>query len=194
MGNQCPKPLPPPVEEFDVSTVLQHVASAALGGLTIYLLQHFNPMQMVNMEFFSSSQGDTPKSGVSAVAGKRKSVSKDEVAQRRKAFDDISKNDGLLEYDEFLEKLQKGLKLDLDSAELKRIWVRAFGQDSLTTGVKFEEFNKGVSEVTFLKLMADHLKYDQSSFIPPCAPLHATPSQSSASTRPAPSLCQESLS
>ena len=79
----------------------------------------------------------------------------DKLLHRRASREGI---DTLL--DAFIDLLERDLRIDLDREEIERIWKRAFGSTSLDAGnrnVSFDEFNKRVQEVAFLKLLLREL-------------------------------------
>ena len=95
------------------------------------------------------------------MSGWRHHTTRAQIEARRQAFDSLTGSSGagqehvgggeLLKMEMFIGFVIKELKVDLDVAELQRVWVRMFGEEYLTKGVPFEEFSHGVDGEPFVK-------------------------------------------
>ena len=93
-------------------------------------------------------------------------VRKSDSTQGR-VFQHLAGEDHILEFHELHDKLVNEHGFDLNTPEIERIWIRAFGEDSLSKGVDFTEFYEGVENVPFLKLLLSQLERIDSTFAIP---------------------------
>ena len=88
-------------------------------------------------------------------------------------FNQISKDDQLLEYDEFQEALVERLQINLSEAEIERVWQRLVLEAKgdldprLTARVDFQTFQRGVQNISFLRNIASHLRSGAGAFAVP---------------------------